>query len=72
MSGVSLCQGCPYVRGVLMSGVSLCQGRPYVRGVLMSGVSWWVGGPGYENIFTTDQFGGRGLKDIGSGSLSSL
>ena len=39
MSGVSLCQGRPYVRGVPMSGASLCQGRPYVRGVLMSGAS---------------------------------
>ena len=44
-SGVSLCQGCPYVRGVPMSGVSLCQGCPYVRGVLMLGVSLCQGCP---------------------------
>ena len=36
--GMSLFQGCPYFRGVLISGC------PYFRGVLISGVSFFFQG----------------------------
>ena len=40
--GLSLFQGCPYFRDVLISGVSLFQGCPYFRGVLISGGPYFV------------------------------
>ena len=47
---MSLFQGCPYFRGVLISGVFLFQGCPYFRGFLISGVSLFQGCPYFRGV----------------------